>query len=172
MPGYVIHLAVAERYLKKYKNKEENYDEFIEGVIFPDSQEDKEKTHFGNGSSNSNLYKFLQEYKIDNSFARGYFLHLLTDYLFYNHYIDSFSKDLYNDYDMLNKELIKEYEVKLPKKVEKFVFYKEGNNFKILNRELAHTVIKEISELDIDEIAKEVIEKPEKWTKIRPLKYI
>ena len=172
MPGYVIHLAVAERYLKKNKNKKENYEEFIEGVIFPDSEEDKEKTHFGNGSSNSNLYKFLQEYKMDNSFERGYFLHLLTDHLFYNYYIDSFSKDLYNDYDMLNKELIKEYEVKLPKKVEKFVFYKEGNNFKILNRKLAHTVIKEISELDIDEIAKEVIEKPEKWTKIRPLKYI
>lgn len=172
MPGYVIHLAVAERYLKKHLNKQENYKEFIEGVIFPDSEENKEKTHYGNGSSNSNLYKFLQEHKLDNSFNRGYFLHLLTDYLFYNHYIDSFSKVLYDDYDMLNKELINEYEIKLPEKIEKFVYYKEGNDFKILNRELAHIVVKEISELDIDEIAKEVIEKPEKWTKIRPLKYI
>lgn len=172
MPGYVIHLAVAERYLKNHKNKKENYEEFIEGVIFPDSVTDKEKTHYGNGSSNSNLYKFLQEKKLDNSFTRGYFLHLLTDYLFYNYYIDSFSKDLYNDYDILNTELIKEYEVKLPKKVENCVFYKEGNNFKILNRELAHTIVKEISEMDIDNIAKEVIEKPEKWTKIRPLKHI
>lgn len=172
MPGYVIHLAVAERYLKNHSNKKENYKEFIEGVIFPDSEEDKEKTHYGKGSSNSNLYKFLQEHKMDNSFSRGYFLHLLTDHLFYNHYIDSFSKDIYNDYDMLNRELIKEYEVKLPKKVEKFVFYKEGDNFKILNRELAHKLIKEIAEMDIDDIAKEVIEKPEKWTKIRPMKYI
>jgi len=83
MPGYVIHLAVAERYLKNHKNKKENYDEFIQGVIFPDSVEDKEKTHYGKGSSNSDLYKFLQENKIDNSFKRGYFLHLITDYLFY-----------------------------------------------------------------------------------------
>lgn len=172
MPGYVIHLAVAERYLNKHQDKKENYEEFIEGVIFPDSEEDKEKTHYGKGSSNSNLYKFLQEHKLDNSFNRGYFLHLLTDHLFYNYYIDSFCKDLYNDYDMLNKELINEYEVKLPEKVEKFVFYKEGDNFRILNRELAHIVVKEISELDIDVVAKEVIEKPEKWTKIRPLKYI
>ena len=37
MPGYVIHLAVAEEYLKKHKNVKENYDEFIEGVIYPDS---------------------------------------------------------------------------------------------------------------------------------------
>ena len=78
MPGYVIHLAVAERYLKKYKNKKENYDEFIEGVIFPDSQEDKEKTHFGKGSSNSNLYKFMQEYKIDKKFFSAEYLPLYT----------------------------------------------------------------------------------------------
>ena len=34
MPGYVIHLAVAEEYLKKHGNKEK-YNNFIEGVIFP-----------------------------------------------------------------------------------------------------------------------------------------
>ena len=86
MPGYVIHLAVAEQYLRKNENNKEDYSEFIEGVIFPDSVKDKSLTHYGNGSSNSNLYKFLQENKLENSFKRGYFLHLLTDYLFYNKY--------------------------------------------------------------------------------------
>ena len=165
MPGYVIHLAVAERYLNKHQDKKENYEEFIEGVIFPDSEEDKEKTHYGKGSSNSNLYKFLQEHKLDNSFNRGYFLHLLTDHLFYNYYIDSFCKDLYNDYDMLNKELINEYEVKLPQKVEKFVFYKEGDNFRILNRELAHIVVKEISAGKFEYIAT-VIPEPSTYAMI------
>mgnify|MGYP003294417948 CR=1 FL=1 len=33
-------------------------------------------------------------------------------------------------------------------------------------------IINEISEYDIDDIAKKVIEEPEKWTKIRPMKRI
>ena len=41
MPGYVIHLAVAEEYLKKHKERQEEYNEFINGVIFPDSIKDK-----------------------------------------------------------------------------------------------------------------------------------
>lgn len=45
MPGYVMHLAVAQEYLKKHNNKE-NIDEFIKGTIYPDSVEDKSLTHF------------------------------------------------------------------------------------------------------------------------------
>lgn len=84
MAGYVIHLAVAEEYLRNHKQTE-NYEEFIEGIIFPDSVKDKSETHYAVKSSKSNLDKFLKDKKIDNSFNRGYFLHLLTDYLFYNH---------------------------------------------------------------------------------------
>ena len=126
MPGYVIHLAVAERYLKKHQDKKENYEEFIEGVIFPDSVKDKSETHYGAKSSVSNLYEFLKENSLDTSFKRGYFLHLLTDYLFYNKYIDRMSKDMYNDYDILNGILIEKYKVKLPEKVKDGVFFKQG----------------------------------------------
>ena len=101
MPGYVIHLAVAEEYLRKHKNKGEEYEEFIKGVIYPDSIVPKSKTHYGKESSLSNVFEFLKVNKINNSFNRGYFLHLLTDYLFYNRYIDHTSKDIYNDYDIL-----------------------------------------------------------------------
>ena len=37
MPGYVIHLAVAKEYAKKHKKEIENYNKFIDGVIYPDS---------------------------------------------------------------------------------------------------------------------------------------
>lgn len=169
MPGYVIHLAVAEEYLKKHKNKSEKYDEFIAGVIFPDSVKDKSETHYGATSSVSNLYEFLKENQIDNSFKRGYFLHLLTDYLFYNHYIDCISKDMYNDYDILNKKLIEKYDVVLPEKVKDSVFLKEGE-LVILSMELIDKLILEISKMDIDEIAKEVNDNPVKWTTVRELK--
>jgi len=171
MPGYVIHLAVAEQYLRKNKKNVENYDEFIEGVIFPDSVKDKSLTHYGNGSSNSNLFKFLEENKLENSFKRGYFLHLLTDYLFYNKYIEVFSKDIYNDYDILNLKLINKYKVALPEKIKQYVFFKEGE-LKILSYELVEKLIEEISDMNIDEIEKDVKNDCEKWTKIRELKHI
>ena len=114
MPGYVIHLAVAKEYLKKSKNRNENEEEFINGVIFPDSVKDKAITHYGEKSSKSNLYEFLKDKNVNNSFNRGYFLHLLTDYLFYNKYVDRMTKDMYNDYDITNKKLIDKYNVELP----------------------------------------------------------
>lgn len=169
MPGYVIHLAVAEEYLKNHKNKSEEYSEFIEGVIFPDSVKDKSETHYGVKSSVSNLYEFLKENEIDTSFKRGYFLHLLTDYLFYNRYVDRMSKDMYNDYDILNSKLIEKYNVVLPEKVKNQVFFKDGE-LVILSMELIDKLVFDISKMDIDDIAKEVNENPKKWTTMRELK--
>lgn len=172
MPGYVIHLAVAEKYIEKHKNDIENYNEFIEGVIFPDSIKDKLQTHFGNGSSKSNLVKFLDKYSLDSSFNKGYFIHLLTDYLFYNKYIDTFSNDIYNDYDILNKELINKYHVTIPDKVKNQVFFKDTGSLKLLSMNLVDSLINEISNLDINMIAEEIKNNPKKWTNFRELKKI
>ena len=172
MPGYVIHLSVAEEYLRKHNEVKEDYNEFIEGVIFPDSVKDKSETHYGPSSSQANLVDFLKENELNTSFKRGYFLHLFTDYLFYNKYIDTFSKDIYNDYDLLNKGLMEKYKVILPEKVKNQVFFKENEELKLLSRELVEKIINEVSEYDIDDIAKKVIEEPEKWTKVRPMKRI
>ncbi len=175
MPGYIIHLAVAQEYVKKHTNKPEQYEEFIEGVIAPDSVKDKSKTHYGPASSKSNLHKFLESNDIQSSYKRGYFLHLLTDYLFYNKYINKFSKEIvYNDYDILNKGLLEKYKVDIPEKVKKEVFFKDmhGASPKILSKELVEGFINDISDLDIDNIAKDVIENEEKWTQIRPLTFV
>lgn len=171
MAGYVIHLAVAEEYLRKNPSKKEDYNDFIEGVIYPDSVKDKSETHYGIKSCEANLYDFLKENEIDNSFRRGYFLHLLTDYLFYNKYVDTMSKDMYNDYDILNKSLMEKYKVVLPEKIEGSIFYKNGE-LKILSRQLVEGMIEAIANMDIDEVAEEVKKDPEKWTKIRKLKRI
>ena len=126
MAGYVIHLAIAEEYLKKHKDVKEDYDEFIKGVIYPDSVTDKSLTHYGIKSSKVILKDFLQDNEINNSYMRGYFLHLITDYLFYNKYLEEFTKDIYNDYDILNKKLIEKYNVVLPENIQNNVFYEDG----------------------------------------------
>ena len=166
MAGYVIHLSVAEEYIRKHPKENEGYNEFIDGVIFPDSVKIKSETHYGPESSKANLYEFLKEHKLKTSFERGYFLHLLTDYLFYNRYIDRISTDLYDDYDILNDTLVEKYKVVLPEVAQKVVHSKKGKP-KILSIELVDKLIKDISELDIDEVAEEVIKNPKKWTTMK-----
>ena len=172
MPGYVIHLAVAEEYLRKHKIKNEKYDEFIDGVIYPDMVKDKSITHYGEKSSKTNLYKFLQENKLDSSFKRGYFLHLITDYLFYNKCIDTMGNEIYNDYDKLNGILINKYKVIFPETIKEYANFHQEGECKILNVDLINKFIDDVSNLDIEKVEKEVIINPEKWTKIRPLKRI
>ncbi len=168
MAGYVIHLSVAKEYLKKHPDESNRYNKFIDGVIFPDSVKIKSETHYGSESSKSNLYDFLKEHKLNTPFERGYFLHLLTDYLFYNKYLESISTDIYNDYDILNDVLIQKYNVVLPEEVKDKVFSKKGK-LKILSLELVEKLIKEISELDIDTVAEETIKDPKKWTTMKNL---
>ena len=99
-------------------------------------------------------------------------MHLLTDYLFYNRYIDTFSKDIYNDYDLLNGKLIEKYDIQLPDKVKDNVFFIDEGELKILSMEIIDKLIYDISIMNIDEIAKDIFKEPEKWTKIRELKRI
>lgn len=81
-----MHLAIAKLYLEKHP--EEDVDEFIKGSIEPDlvPYNEKGRTHYGFHAAWSNPAKYLQENgkSIENSRKRGYFLHLVTDYLFYH----------------------------------------------------------------------------------------
>ena len=47
---------------------------------------------------------------------------IVSIYLFYNKFLDVFSKDIYEDYDILNKLLEEEFKVKIPEKVKDKVF--------------------------------------------------
>ena len=160
--GVDYHFLSEEEFSNLYNN-----DEFIEGEIYPDSVSEKSLKHYGSKSSKVILKDFLKENKLEDSYKKGYFLHLVTDYLFYNKYLDIFTKDIYNDYDILNKFLIEKYDVKIPSKVEDKIFDKEGKT-KILTKELAEKVIDEISDLDLNIIEKEIRENPddEKWLKL------
>lgn len=171
MPSYAIHLAVAEEYLRKNEKQTEEYEQFMKGVIYPDSTSDKSQTHYGRCSSESNLFEFLQENTLTDSFKRGYFLHLLTDYLFYNKCIECWSKDIYSDYDILNEQLTKTYSVVVPEEAKKnYICFEHDSKLKILSLPVVEKFIDKVSDLDIDTVAKEVEELPEKWTRIRPLK--
>ena len=167
MPGFVIHLAIAEQYLQKHKQKE-NKKQFIYGSIEPDFVMPKSDSHYGKSPAYTNLKNFLENNEINTSLKKGNFLHLVTDYLFYNHYLGHVPKEeLHNDYDLINKKLIEKYNVEIIEEVKNKIYYKEGTP-KHLTYELACKVIEEISNLDLQKVKEEVLLGKEKWKTYKP----
>lgn len=167
MPGYIMHLAIAQEYLKKH-NKEFSQD-FILGSIAPDLTTVKSETHYGRSPAYTNLKEYLKNNKINTDFNQGYFLHLVADYLFYNYYLNEIKKpQIYDDYDITNKTLIEKYNVTLPEKIKDKIFFKDGTA-QILTFPLACKVIDEVSSLTLEEVEKEVIDNLDKWNYYKKL---
>lgn len=99
MPGYIIHLSVANKFLEIYdKNlSEKNKSEFLLGCVAPDillkENIDKQEAHFAGEynfiSCAPDIEKFNNKYEneLENFFVKGYFTHLYTDYCFYTKYL-------------------------------------------------------------------------------------
>ena len=144
MASAVIHLCVANeinKAIKKDKNK------ILIGSIAPDISkqigETKTKSHFLNGKNDiPNIDEFLKKYKnyLNDDFVLGYYIHLYTDYLWFNYFTPEIMHKgiikkldgtkvkcvdnmiglyIYNDYTNLNKDLIDFYNLDLE------IFYNE-----------------------------------------------
>ena len=167
MPGYVIHVAIAQEFLRK--NKKKYSSEFIKGTIAPDMTNKKSETHYGKSPAYTNLKEYLLKNNINTDFNRGFFLHLIADYLFYNKYLDRFEKpQIYDDYDITNKDIIKKYNVIVPNEVKDCISLKNGK-LTILTLQLAYQVIDEISSLNLETVKKEVLNDLDKWNTYKKL---
>ena len=145
MPGFTIHLAIAKQYITKNQTKIKLPEEFIKGSIAPDLNEDmtqiatnKSQTHYGkwgNWRCETNIDEFLKDERVDinQDFWKGYCLHLLTDYYYYN---KIFTREIqeaiknkdnfYNDYDCLNKTLIEKYKLSILDNIKKYMYEIDG----------------------------------------------
>lgn len=129
MASFNIHLSIAHKYIEKNNIKEKN--DFLRGSIAPDLEKDDKKSHYC-GYRNKNdiinnlenkvlLINYLKENEIKNIYDRGVFLHLITDYLFFNTFFEKdyllkityedFCKDLYYSYSHTNKYLKEKYKI-------------------------------------------------------------
>ena len=149
MPGYVIHLAVGKVYSQN--NEINDLERFKEGIIAPDIEEDKSKSHYGPYSSSPGLNEFLEKQGIKDSYNEGYFLHLLTDYLFYNKYLEKWEQSIYDDYDIINENIIKRYEIEIPSQVQDKVKFKQGN-LSILNEDDIYKFIDFVGKINVRQI--------------------
>ena len=161
MPGYVIHLSIANEYMSKHKI--DNKQEFMEGTVYPDDTTDKRQTHYAKTSStDTDLYQFLIHQKLDSDFKRGWFLHLFADYLFYNHYFSEWRtisfEILYRDYDILNPVLIEKYKIDyIPKGKEKFFTCEVKGDTVAYHYEKIIQFIEDISNYNLEELAEKIL---------------
>lgn len=130
MASFNIHLAVGKRYIEKTK-KINDENEFYKGIIAPDLVSDKKISHYTGVHDKNDLLNYLSqkvqlnEYlknvSINSDYQKGVFLHLITDYLFFNKFFDyaylskisysEFCKDLYYSYAISNEYLEEKYEI-------------------------------------------------------------
>lgn len=160
MPGYVIHLAVGRVYAEN--NKIKDLKDFERGIIEPDMLRDKVKSHYGPYSSQPGLNQFLLINGIPSSYDEGYFLHLVTDYLFYRKFLDRWDKTIYDDYDKLNDRIIKKYQIEVPKVIEEKVKFKSGET-SILNEEDLYKFINSVGQINIRQM---ILQKQLNWEEI------
>lgn len=178
MPSFNIHLAVAIKYCEK--NKIENKEDFFMGSIAPDLAENKSVTHFTGMRDERYLRQyllekvrlndFLKKWKVETDYEKGVFLHLATDFIFYQEFLsdeylatvdyNKMIQDLYYSYRISNKYLEEKYNIcalnldDVMNKNIKHVLRKmniditSGNN--LLPKEKMDNFINKMSELDLN----------------------
>lgn len=154
MPGYVIHLSIAKEYMKKHKGKIKNSEQFLRGTITPDMLQ-KPASHYGDDTAKPRLDWYIDRNDMISEFNKGYFLHLITDYLFYNKYLNNFEwePDIYDDYDRLNKRLIEDFKVNIPDEISSVVQFKD-EALKVLDYNSIKHFIEVVSNIDLDKYIK------------------
>ncbi len=162
MASFTIHIAVANEYYKKNKNEIKDYKDFIDGTIAPDLSTDKNISHYGiwnKHNSHIDFGMFFKDSKVDmlSDFWKGYFLHLVTDHFFYNYYFKqeyvtsvNENKSLYEDFYILNSNLINDYKIEFIDSIKKFMDTKKGK-CEYLDYNKIKKFIEEISNKKINE---------------------
>lgn len=171
MPGFTIHIAIAKEYIEKHPEEIKQEKEFIQGVIDPDllsieKHISKEITHYETpkkGKLEIDLEKFIQNKPKDCSvdYEKGYFLHLLTDSLFYTKDFKKETQDMkakgedfYYDYDVLNESLMKRYQVNALPTIQKYMGKLDGKP-KYLQEEKIVQFIERVASCDLEKERKE-----------------
>ena len=162
MPSYMVHLAIANEYLKKHKNEIKNKEEFIFANIAPDLAENKEKSHFYIKNTEYTDYeRIIKDNKLDlkSDYGKGYFLHLLADETFYYYYFKkeyqkaiNEESDLYCDWDAITKSVINDYKIKyIPDEIKEFASREEQDKKKYLDYKKIKRYIKQFNKFSLND---------------------
>ena len=178
MPSFNINLAVAVKYCEK--NNIENKDAFYRGSIDPDLVKDKSISHYTGMRDERflrqyvfekvRLNEFLKENKVETDYEKGIFLHLATDFIFYQEFLsdeylagvdyDGMIQDLYYSYRISNPYLEEKYNIHALnlddvmnqniKQTLKRMNVDNSNGFNLLPEEKMDNFINKMSKLDLN----------------------
>ena len=114
MPSMSAHMAIACRLSDKLNV---NKSEFIKGNLLPDLYDNKELSHFkvkGKIYYVPDIEKAKKELDLNNDLYLGYLTHLLLDKYYFDEYLIKYNlsnKSIYKEYDILNKDIIKHFNI-------------------------------------------------------------
>ncbi len=180
MASSVIHLAISKKYCEK--NNIDNRDDIYAGTLYPDTFKEKKATSHYTIKSNKknivdhlnckvNLYQFLQNYDITNSFNLGWFIHLVTDHLFFEECLgldylskttyDQLRHDLYYSYDRINRATTQKYNI-TNDYYERYPgeFYHGDYDYEpcIIQLETLYDFIERVSSINMQDYANKILE--------------
>lgn len=135
----MIHLLIGEKFCEN--NHITNKTNFLKGNFAPDLAEDKKQSHFSKDLkaktftdaliNKIDLNNFSKaKFNLNDDYQKGVFLHLLTDYYFYNEYLindPNYQQYKEEPYSKVKELMYKEYD---------FVGYYIKSNFPNLNYDL------------------------------------
>ena len=150
MPGYVIHLATANVHLGNFSDVSDP-EAFLRGVIAPDMIHPKTESHFGEDTACPDLNLYIDTHDLQNSYERGYFFHLLTDFLFYGGFMRDFvwTPAVYDDYDRLNRMLMDDCRVAVPDEVLDCMGFRDGG-LEVFGYDRIRGFIDSVGKIDLD----------------------
>ena len=116
MPNMSGHMAVAKKVSEMLNITDKD---FYKGNLLPDLYKDKAKSHYkiqGTKYLVPDIETVIKVKDLNKALDLGYLTHLLLDF----HYLEDFltpkyeenvfiGKNLYNDYDILNKDIVKHF---------------------------------------------------------------
>ena len=178
MACLAMHLAIAEKYLEK--NPNENKEAFMIGAYLPDIEEDKIKSHYGIRmpircvkdmlDSKVDIIECAKNTDLNNDLSKAVFLHLTTDYLFYNFVYspsletktpEQIKNMMYQDFDFVTKHVLNKYKINIPQQINHIVKSKDGDiNSTFFNAEQIDKFIDLVSKLDLKDCKQQFLNDP------------
>ncbi len=176
-----LHLQIAYEYCKNNSGLELGV--YFWGAILPDIAKDKTLAHYGTHTTSLSvkeqlnakidIIKCIKSLNLNEEEDRAVFLHLLTDYVYYNYLYIERSKNLSvvkvlsainNDSGTMTNEILKNYHFQLPEEYSYLLVPKQNDGtYQLFKGEKLNMFAKVLSSVDIDDCVAQILKDKNKF---------
>ena len=179
----LMHMAIGKRYCEKHPD--EDYKDLLLGSNLPDMTADKNTTHFGNtirgltyleyAKRKIDLDAVVEKIPLNSSLKRGIFLHLISDYVFFNDIrlkidkerikttlVRDMAHDSDLDYNYFSELLLSKYDIDfndIPEYLRKFISKPEQDHAIFYDENEVFNYIEKMSDFNLEKVRDAIINK-------------